>query len=187
METLYQNIKACKLCGNYPKLEKSFLQKGNTNLLIVGASPAKDGWISSGRAFYNVNNKLQATGIVLNKLLNSIGLELENINFTELCKCQIIDRSRLNEYTKNCFPFLVEQLKEINCDIILPMGLYTTQAILQMKIKKFSDYVGKPMNIKFGDKTYLIIPIYHPSPANPKGYNGNLHIFQEVKKYIKQC
>ena len=29
---------------------------------------------------------------------------------------------------------------------------------------------------------YKLIPIYHPSPLNPKGYKENIPIFEKLKK-----
>ena len=76
----------CDLCGKLPKLIENSVQYGTTNFIIIGESPAKDGWIESKRAFYNTSGKLQGTGRVLEKLLNNIGLTISDIYFTECCK-----------------------------------------------------------------------------------------------------
>ena len=34
------------------------------------------------------------------------------------------------------------------------------------------------------NKAYKILPIYHPSPISPKSYNGNLPIFEQLKRYL---
>ena len=91
-------ISDCRLCGDLPKLSCDTMKKGKSRILVLGESPAKDGWIVSGKAFYNKDGKLQATGKVLQKLLNLCGLDIEDINFTECCKCVITDRSRLRVY-----------------------------------------------------------------------------------------
>ena len=64
------------------------------------------------------------------------------------------------------------------------MGLHPTQAILKTKINKFADYVGREFEIVLGDKKYTLIPIYHPSPLNPKGYKDNLPIFEKLKETL---
>ncbi len=64
-------IKKCNLCGELPKLVDTPIQVGSTPFIIIGESPAKDGWIQSKRAFYNSSGKLQASGRVLEKLLNN--------------------------------------------------------------------------------------------------------------------
>jgi len=172
-------IEACKKCGNLPKL-KTILQVGKSKILILGESPAKDGWIVSGRAFYNRENKLQASGKVLNRLLSLCGLTIDDVSFTETCKCIIADRNTLDRCCENCKPFLLMQLGEIDCDIILTMGKYPTQVLLNKSIKKLGDVVGKKHYIKLGDKQRVVIPIYHTSPINPLGYKGNEKVFKEL-------
>ena len=180
-----EKIQNCNLCGNLLKLTENSIQIGKTKFIIVGESPAKDGWIESKRAFYNTQGKLQASGRILEKLLNNINLSISDIYFTECCKCIIEDRKNLEKCSKNCLPFLIEQLNDLPCSIILTMGLHPTQAIMQTKIKKYADVVGKEFNISLGEKSYILIPIYHPSPLNPKGYKDNVPIFQKLSKLIK--
>ena len=182
MEEIQKQISECTKCGKLPKLLENSIQYGKTNFIIIGESPAKDGWIESKRAFYNTAGKLQGTGRILEKLLNNIGFSIKDIYFTECCKCIIEDRRNLAESSKNCMPILLEQLKNIPCDTILTMGMYPTQTILQTKIKKFADFVGNVYDITLGGKDFKLIPIYHPSPLNPKGYKDNLPIFEKLKK-----
>ena len=183
MKNIQEKINKCSLCGDLPKLMENSIQVGKTNFVIIGESPAKDGWIKSKKAFYNTERKLQASGRILEKLLNNIGLTIEDVYFTECCKCIIENRSKLDECSKNCMPFLIEQLNKLQCGLIVTMGLHPTQAILKTKIKKFADYVGKEFDIKLGNKEYKLIPIYHPSPLNPKGYKGNIEIFNRIKEF----
>ena len=182
MDKIQKKIRDCTLCGCLPKLIENSLQCGKTNFIIIGESPAKDGWISSKRAFYNTQGKLQGTGRVLEKLLNNINLTIEDIYFTECCKCIIEDRKSLAKCSENCMPILIEQLLGLPCDTILTMGVHPTQAILKTKIKKFVDYVGREFKINFGEKEYTLIPIYHPSPLNPRGYKDNVNIFEKIRK-----
>lgn len=182
MENIQKKISNCSLCGKLPKLIENSIQYGKTNFIIIGESPAKDGWIESKRAFYNVSGKLQATGRILEKLLNDIGLSIDDIYFTECCKCIIDERKNLVKCSSNCMPILIEQLNNIPCKLILTMGQHPTQALLKTKIKKFADYVGKVFDVELGKKNYKLIPIYHPSPLNPKGYKENAPIFEFIKK-----
>lgn len=183
MDKTQEKIMNCSLCGNLPKLVVDSIQYGNTNFIIIGESPAKNGWIDSKKAFYNTSMKLQGTGRILEKLLNNIGLSIKDIYFTECCKCIIKDRKNLEKCSNNCLPILIEQLNKTPCNLILTMGLHPTQAIMQTKIKKFADYVGKEFDLTLGTKNYKLIPIYHPSPLNPKGYKDNLPIFDKIKEY----
>ncbi len=184
MQNIQEKISKCFLCGDLPKLIENSVQIGKTNFIIIGESPAKDGWIESKKAFYNVGGKLQGSGRVLQKLLENIGLSIEDIYFTECCKCIIEERKNLEKCSKNCMPILVEQLNALPVDTILTMGLHPTQAILNTKIKKFADYVGREFDVTLGNKKYKLIPIYHPSPLNPKGYKENVPIFEKIKDII---
>ena len=184
MIELEEKIKSCNLCGNLPKLSCNTIKKGNSKLLILGESPAKDGWIVSGKAFYNKNGELQATGKVLEKLLNLSNLTIDNINFTECCKCIISNRNTLRTCMQNCKPILFKQLDDFDCDIILPMGQFPTEVILGQKINKLKDFVGKEFTINFGKTSKKVIPIYHTSPANPLCYKGNKDIFIKLKDIL---
>lgn len=181
MDKISKKIKSCTMCGDLPKLVENSVQIGKTKFIIIGESPAKDGWIESKRAFYNTSGKLQGSGRILEKLLNLIDLSIPDIYFTECCKCIIEDRKNLEKCSANCMPILIEQLNALPCDVILTMGLHPTQAILETKIKKFADYVGKEFDVKLGTKTYKLVPIYHPSPLNPKGFKDNVPIFEKLK------
>ena len=182
---LQKEINNCSLCGDLQKLTENSIQIGTTPFIVIGESPAKDGWIISKRAFYNKENKLQASGKVLEKLLNSIGLSINDIYFTECCKCIIEDRKQLDKCSQNCLPILHKQIYQLPCEILIPMGKHPTQALLGIKIKKFADCVGKEFDIKISDRKYIVLPIYHPSPLNPKGYKDNVPIFNKLKTYLK--
>lgn len=43
---------------------------------------------------------------------------------------------------------------------------------------------GKVYEKNILGKNVLIIPIYHPSPINPKGYKNNLLIFEKIRELI---
>ena len=180
MISIEDEIKHCTKCGKLPKLSCNSIKLGKSKILVLGESPAKDGWIVSGKAFYNKDGKLQATGKVLDKLLNLCGLTIDNVNFTEVCKCIIEDRKSLRKCSENCKPILFKQLDKFDCDIILPMGQYPTETVLGKKINRLSDVVGKKFEINFGNTTKIVIPIYHTSPANPLCFKGNEKIFKEL-------
>ncbi len=183
---LKEEFEDCKLCGNLQKLDYDcMLQKGRTPFIIIGESPAKDGWIESHKAFYNKNGKLQGSGRILSKLLAILNINIDDINFTECCKCVIQDRKALDLCSNNCKHFLFKQLDGlVDCDIIITLGLHPTQILLNKKIARFSDFVGRVFNIEINSKKFKLIPIYHPSPVNPKGYKNNVAIFEMINDML---
>ncbi len=178
------NLNSCILCGdNLHKLSKScYLQKGSTNFIIIGESPAKNGWLVSQKAFFDKSGKLQASGKVLQKLLDILDVSIEDIYFTELCKCLIEDRTKLEKCAQNCLPFLKKTVAIFALQNYFNNGVFSTQTLLGIKIKKFSDYVGKIFDLQIGNKKFQLLPIYHPSPLNPKGYKGNIEFFENLQK-----
>lgn len=180
-----EKIKSCFLCGNLQKPECSHLKEGNCNIMVIGESPAKNGWLVSGKAFYDVNDKLQATGKILEKLLNCCNLSINDIYFTECCKCHIQDRKLLSHCSDNCFKFLIEQLKVLDVNVLLTMGVFATQVVLGRKVLKFSDVVGREEIVLIGNKQFIVIPIYHCSPINPHAYSGNKNIFERLGVLVK--
>ena len=52
-EDIEKEILKCTKCGNLPKLKCKTIKNGRSRILVIGESPAKDGWIVSGKAFYN--------------------------------------------------------------------------------------------------------------------------------------
>lgn len=184
MNTLEKKIQECHICGNLPKPKTASMVVGTVPILVIGESPAKNGWIKTGRAFYNSNNQLLGTGKVLNKLLSLIGLNINQIYFTECCKCYVESRNSLQTVSNACKPYLLEQIANSPCKIILTMGLHPTKTLLNKNINKLSDVVGKEFNINFNGQEKLIIPIYHTSPINPQSYKGNEQIFLSLKKLL---
>lgn len=184
MSCLEDKIKMCFKCGNLPKLTCNTIKLGKSRILVLGESPAKDGWIVSGKAFYNKDNKLQATGKILDRLLSICGLTIDDINFTECCKCIIENRNSLRNCMNNCKDILFEQIDKFDCDIVLPMGQYPTEVVLGAKINKLKHYVGKEFTVNFGNSQKLVIPIYHTSPANPLCYKGNEEVFKRINEIL---
>lgn len=184
---IIQEIASCSKCGQLQKLFGVAIQEGHTPFIIIGESPAKDGWIVSKKAFYNTQGKLQASGRVLSKLLDIIGYKIDDIYFTECCKCIIEERKTLDKCAENCKEILFKQLLSLDsfCNIIIPMGKSPTQVLLNTKIERFSDYVGKTFDITIGERSFKVLPIYHTSPLNPKGYAENIPIFENLKQLLR--
>lgn len=177
-------ILECNKCGELEKLTCDSTKKGKSRVLVLGESPAKDGWIVTGKPFYNKDGNLQASGKILDKLLKLVDISIDDINFTEVCKCIISDRKKLRECSYNCKGILFEQIKEFDADVILTMGQYPSEIMLGFKVEKLKDVVGKMYEIVIGDKKKIVIPIYHPSPASPLSYKGNEPIFKGLIREV---
>lgn len=185
LENIDKEINNCNLCNEMiEKFPNSrTVSMGTSNkILILGEAPANNGWRKSGVAWYDVNNKLLPSGIVMQKLLNILNIKLEDTYFLEAIKCYPKDRKYLSKCSNNCKQYLLKQLNIIKPKIILSLGDSATKTILDIKYKKFSDIVGK----KYSIQGMIIIPIYHPSPILPKSYKGNIDIFNNLKEILNE-
>lgn len=168
-------------CNNVDKFPiDKFLQRGTgrgKKLLIVGESPAPNGWRKSGKACYTPEGKLLPTGIRLNELLKPYLLSVANCGFTELAKCHVgKDRKLLLSCSRKCWPIFIKQTDLVNSELILLLGIKTLEVF--NKISGNTLQVGEIDKVKLGRNNFLILPIYHPSPINPHGKRKNQSIFR---------
>lgn len=176
------------VCGeieNFP-FEK-FHQLGSGQggkLLIVGESPAPNGWILSGKACYRPDGKILPTGKRLNELLEPFDLSVETSGFTELSKCFVSKRTELESCGKKCFPIFLNQLRNKNYKLLIILGVQTTK-ILQ-KILNQDLPMGEIVDVQLGNKNYKVLPIFHPSPVNPTGHAKNLVLFKNLHSKIRE-
>ena len=185
LKDIDNEIYNCNLCDDMVEKfpNSKTVSIGNSNdIVILGEAPANNGWRKSGKAWYDINNKLLPSGVVMQKLLDILNLKLEDTYFLEAIKCYPKDRKYLNKCSNNCKKYLINQLKIIKPKVVLSLGDSATKTLLDIKYKKFSDVVGNKYNID----GMIIIPIYHPSPISPKSYTGNIDIFNKIKEIINE-
>lgn len=180
LEEIDLEIHKCNLCSDivekFPNSKTVSVGKRN-DIVILGEAPANNGWRKSKIAWYDINNKLLPSGVILQKLLNEINLNLEDTYFLEAIKCYPKNRKYLTKCSTNCRNYLIKQLEIIKPKIVLSLGDAATKSIISEKYKKFKDVVGKEFNVN----GYKVIPIYHPSPVSPLSYKGNIEIFKNLK------
>ena len=152
-------------------------------ILVVGEAPAKNGWRLTGKAWINEKGKLLPTGKTLNKLLNGIGLDIDEISYTEAIKCYPENGRITREQISNCKGFLYEIINIMKPQIIISMGKHATEFLLGDS-GQFSKMVGNLQLVNIGGNNYKVMPIYHTSPASPQSYKGNVKIFESIKKLI---
>ncbi|MFW5887961.1 MAG: YunG family protein [Bacteriovoracia bacterium] len=183
---LQKNIQECKKCSFVEHLKGPIIKIGkNTDILFVGEAPAPDGWRKSQKAFYNPDGKLLPTGKNLQKLLNVLDISLENITYTEVIKCKPNSRKDLEKAADNCKSYMLKQLDLLKPKIIFPLG--SSASTLLLENLGYENLIFKEIKGKtFETNNFLILPLQHPSPANPYGLSFNIPIlkkFVESRKY----
>lgn len=158
------------LCDKVIPLDK-YLQLGKgqgRNILAIAESPSANGWRKSGRAFYDTAGKLVPTGKNFLDNLKQIDscLSIQDVSFTEIAKCFINnDRKKLDICAAKTWPHLLKQIDFADTRLIILLGKKTTDIF--NKLAGFDLKVGDISQVTLADRNYFILPIYHPSPANP--------------------
>lgn len=177
-----KEVATCRLCDGLVEHfdQPTTVSVGKTtDIVIVGEAPANNGWRKSGVAWYDENHKLIPSGKVLAKLLSGIGMELEDTSFVEAVKCYPLSRNSLPVCTRNCHTYLMRQLAILNPKVVLPLGESAARAF-GLYFHRFREVAGQVFDVD----GYAVIPVYHPSPASPIGYSGNVPIFEFIKAYM---
>jgi len=178
-----REIHHCKKISSKPVT--FFFQKGSSKrgkkILILGESLAKNGWLKSGKAFYTLENKIVPTGKRLNEELSPFNVTFEECSFTEIAKCYLgKNRKMLSKCGLLCANHLLKQINHFKPRLILSIGVITKD-ILE-NILKTALPMGKIKEASYKNRAYFILPLYHPSPANPFGHIKNIRIINDQKK-----
>ena len=184
LKQIHEKIKSCQECNDMVEKfthSESVYIGNNKELLLLGEAPANNGWRKSGMLWKDLNGKLLPSGVILQKLLDILEIDLFDISFTEAVKCYPKERKYLPVCVKSCQKYLSEQIEVLKPKIIISLGNHATRSIINIEYKNFSKVVGKVF--KYSDET-IIIPIYHPSPISPKSYKGNVPIFYKIKELL---
>lgn len=180
-----KNTEICKNCKNI------VIGKGNerAKILFVGEAPGANE-DEQGIPFVG------AAGKNLDKLLEEVGLSLNDIYITNILKCRPPEnRDPSQEEIKAHTPWLIKQIKDIKPKVVCSLGNYATKFFLAdlnpEKMDKqpgITSVHGKIREIEFEDLKFKLIPLFHPAAII---YNRNLLSLWEqdmeiVKREIKQ-
>lgn len=175
----------CKQCKNI------VIGKGNldADILFVGEAPGRNE-DEQGIPFVG------AAGKNLDKLLERVGLSLEDIYVANILKCRPPEnRDPLSEEIRAHTPWLLEQIKKMQPKVVCSLGNYATKFFLARgdvdSMKKqpgITEVHGKVQDIEIEGVKIKLIPLFHPAAII---YNRNklTPLWEEdmeiVKKEIK--
>jgi len=161
--------------------------RGNlkSDILFVGEAPGKNE-DEQGLPFVG------ASGKNLDKMLNEVGLSMEEIYITNILKCRPPkNRNPSVEEIKMHTPYLVKQIKKIKPKVVCTLGNYATKFFLSggeldkmKKIKGITELHGEALVMDFFGLKITLIPLFHPAAII---YNRKLlPLWQEDMKTIKK-
>ena len=149
----------------------------NADLVFVGEAPGAEEDVQGipfvGRA-----------GQLLTKIIKAMGFERSEVYIMNVLKCRPPgNRDPLTDEIDNCTPFFLKQLEILQARVIVALGKYASQNLLNTKIAisklrgEFYDYHGIPL-----------MPTFHPSYLlrNPSGKKEVWKDMQEVMKLLEE-
>jgi len=153
---LQQKVLTCKKCPLWESCTHVVFGVGNADarVLIVGEAPGKNEDLQ-GEPFVG------AAGKYLNELLAFAGLERSDVYIANVLKCRPPNnRDPLPEEIEICTPYLREQTRAINPEIIVTLGNFSTKFILKTEvgITKLHGTVQQAGRFK-------VFPVFHPAAA----------------------
>lgn len=111
-----------------------------------------------------------ASGRFLNEMLAAAGMKREDVYITNIVKYRPPNnRDPLPDEKRKFWPYLMQQLEIIAPSVIITLGKHSGTAFIPDLV--ISKDHGKPRKVRYHEREYLVIPLYHPAAAL---YNGSL-------------
>lgn len=179
LEEIRADLGECTRCGLSPTRQKVVFGVGNprARLVLVGEAPGREE-DERGEPFVG------EAGRLLDRILFAMGLDREDVYICNVLKCRPPNnRDPDPEEVAACEPFLIRQLAAIEPQMIVALGRFAIQTLLQTKapISKlrgnWQQYQGIPL-----------MPTYHPAYLlrNPHSkrdvWNDMKQVLQRLRK-----
>jgi DNA polymerase len=154
LEEIRADLGDCRRCKLSSGRKNIVFGVGNprARLLFVGEAPGRDEDLH-GEPFVG------EAGQLLTRLINRMGLTRDDVYICNVIKCRPpSNRDPEQEEIEQCHPFMLRQVKAIAPDVIVALGKFAAQTLLNTStpISKlrgtFRDYNGIPL-----------MPTFHPS------------------------
>ena len=156
LDELRVQVESCRRCPLCDGRTQTVFGVGNPHarVMFIGEAPGKNEDLQ-GEPFVG------AAGHYLNELLGCAGLRREDVFIANVLKCRPPgNRDPRPEEIQTCTPFLREQTRTIDPEVLVTLGKFSTQFVLKTQ-------VGIPRlhgRVQRAGK-FLVFPIFHPAAA----------------------
>lgn len=156
LDELRVQVESCRRCPLCDGRTQTVFGAGNPHarVMFIGEAPGKNEDLQ-GEPFVG------AAGHYLNELLGCAGLRREDVFIANVLKCRPPgNRDPRPEEIQTCTPFLREQTRTIDPEVLVTLGKFSTQFILktQVGITRLHGRVQRAGK-------FLVFPIFHPAAA----------------------
>lgn len=176
LDAIRAELGDCCRCGLNKGRQKVVFGVGNpqARLVLVGEAPGREE-DEKGEPFVG------EAGRLLDRILFAMGLSRDEVYICNVLKCRPPNnRDPEPEEVASCEPFLIRQLAAIRPQIIVALGRFAIQTLLQSKAPisrvrgTWQQYQGIPL-----------MPTYHPAYLlrNP---NGKREVWSDMKQVVER-
>lgn len=156
LDELRVQVESCRRCPLCDGRTQTVFGVGNPHarVMFIGEAPGKNEDLQ-GEPFVG------AAGHYLNELLGCAGLRREEVFIANVLKCRPPgNRDPRPEEIQTCTPFLREQTRTIDPEVLVTLGKFSTQFVLktQVGITRLHGRVQRAGK-------FLVFPIFHPAAA----------------------
>lgn len=156
LDELRVQVESCRRCPLCDGRTQTVFGVGNPHarVMFIGEAPGKNENLQ-GEPFVG------AAGHYLNELLGCAGLRREDVFIANVLKCRPPgNRDPRPEEIQTCTPFLREQTRTIDPEVLVTLGKFSTQFVLktQVGITRLHGRVQRAGK-------FLVFPIFHPAAA----------------------
>ena len=160
LDELRVQVESCRRCPLCDGRTQTVFGVGNPHarVMFIGEAPGKNEDLQ-GEPFVG------AAGHYLNELLGCAGLRREDVFIANVLKCRPPgNRDPRPEEIQTCTPFLREQTRTIDPEVLVTLGKFSTQFVLktQVGITRLHGRVQRAGK-------FLVFPIVHPAAALSDG------------------
>lgn len=186
LEEITEKVRSCEKCELYRERNKAVPGEGSekADIMFIGEAPGRQE-DKQGRPFVG------RAGEVLDRLLESIGLDRDDVFIANILKCRPSNnRDPKDKEIRKCTPYLDSQIEIINPRIISTLGKFATSYILDkygFEKKPISSAHGKVFKIQNLQGVLKIVPQYHPAAAcyNPRLEETLLEDFKVLEEELE--
>ena len=160
LEKIAEEVRLCRKCEIGSTRTNAVPGEGNprARIFFIGEAPGADE-DAQGRPFVG------RAGQLLDKIIAAMGLKREDVYIGNILKCRPPEnRTPKAEEIINCLPYLQRQIEIIKPDIIVALGAYaaqtlleTTKSIGQLRGHFFDYYPG------LGKPPIKLLATFHPA------------------------
>ena len=156
LDELRVQVESCRRCPRCDGRTQTVFGVGNPHarVMFIGEAPGKNEDLQ-GEPFVG------AAGHYLNELLGCAGLRREDVFIANVLKCRPPgNRDPRPEEIQTCTPYLREQTRTIDPEVLVTLGKFSTQFVLktQVGITRLHGRVQRAGK-------FLVFPIFHPAAA----------------------